>query len=230
MPYYRRRSSRRRRPSYRRRSSRRTSSRMIRSVVQRMAEKKLIPYQLMGGSTLGAISSAWNEVDVLSQIICGTDWTQRIGRKIQVTSLQFEGTLCGGCSPSHIADDPYNTIRMVVYSSRIPKTGTSLSPLFSASQTINSLITYGQVPTIHKYKDQLIILNNKEFAPGECGPQVRKVKWFLKFKKPFIVTYTHNTAVDYNQSQLFVSMISDSAVVPNPGFVNGRMTVRFTDI
>lgn len=201
---------------------------VVKRVVRSLSEYK--SYQATLISYFPSISSSWIEQDMLAPITQGTEaFGQRVGRQILVSSLQIKGVLFGGCTGSGGIDDYYNDLRMVVYKSHSAKNGTGITPFATAGITINSPLTKNSIPGLEKvYSDKYIGLTNQPFGNGLCAPDHRSVNMYLKFKQPLKVDFT-GTGADRNQTQLFVAFISDSGLIPSPGFTVGFIKMNYTD-
>lgn len=190
-------------------------------------EMKHFTYAL---TTYGSVGNTWAEYDWLNAIQQGDDYNNRIGRKIAVHYFRFKGTFWGGAQGTALTDDLYNNIRLVCWTQHNNKTGAQQTPLTTATLGINSPIRKYNLPGLGKvYKDKYYALTNNPIDADTCAPAGRTVDWKIKFKKPLIVNFT-NTGVHYNQTQLYIGMITDSTAIPHPGFTNGYLEVLFTDL
>ena len=109
------------------------------------------PEKKVSTSTLhtnfGSIGSIWIEQDLLAPIIAGTSsFSERIGRKISVASVQIKGVLFGGAQGSLGADDYFNSIRLCVLGFHQDKSGSAITPLSSSGLTISSVIQATNCP------------------------------------------------------------------------------------
>ena len=173
-----------------------------------------------------SISNEWINVQ-LTNIALGTDFFQRIGAKILLKSIEFRGVLVGGANESAF-DDPYSVVRIVL--SRWD--GETVTPFSTLSgHTIHNPInrTISGCPGMKsKYYDKYIAMNitSTEKGGGDgYTPSARVVSFKKTFKKGIPITYSPTSASD----KFFLSMISDSAAVPNPGFVTGYCFVTWKD-
>lgn len=223
MPF-RRRTIRRRRVFRRRRFA----TRRIRNIVARAAEHK--SYQVTLLSQFPSISSTWSEFDILGPLTQGLDaFGNRIGRSITVIGLQLKGTIFGGATGASGVDDLYGTVRMCLLRMKQAKTGSALTPLATSGQTISSPLSRLSVPGLqHIYRDKYIPFTNQPFSATGAAAAHRNINIYLKFRKPLRVEYTA-TGANHNQTQLYLSFISDSGVVPSPGFSNGWARLFYTD-
>lgn len=219
------------RKSYRRRRvfrRRRVSTRRIRSMIARSAEHK--SYQVTLLSTFSSISTTWTEFDLAGPLIQGTDsFGQRVGRSITVIGLQVKGTLFGGAVGAGGVDDYYNTVRMCLLRMKQAKAGAALTPLATSGQALSSPLSKLSVPGLqHIYRDQYLPITNQPYGAGLCAPGHRAVNVYLKFKKPLKIDFAAAGAHN-NQTQLYLSFISDSAAIPAPGFTSGWCRLIYTD-
>jgi len=176
------------------------------------------------------VAGSWIEEDVLAPIVGGTGSIgNRVGRKIAVTGLQIKGVLFGGAVGTGGFDDYYNTVRLVVLGFRSNKTGAALTPLSTTGLGFNSPLVKMSLPGLaHVFRDQMIGITNMPYGAGNCAPGHRMINIYIRFRKPLVVQYT-TAGADTNQYQLYISMISDSAAVPSPGFTQGFYKLTYTD-
>lgn len=174
-----------------------------------------------------SISNEWINIP-LTNISLGTDFFQRIGAKILLKSIDFRGVLVGGANESAF-DDPYNVIRIVL--SRWD--GETVTPFSTLSgHTIHNPInrTITGIPGMKsKYYDKYIAMNvsSTEKGAGDgYSPSARVISFKKTFKKGIPIIYSPTSASD----KFFLSMISDSAAVPNPGFVTGYCMLTWKDL
>lgn len=223
MPYR----SYRRRYTPRRRIYRRRSYGRRRMYRQPSAERKY--YQVTLPPTFGSVSNAWVEYDMLGQIAQGLDAVgQRLGRSIKVHGVQIKGNIFGGATGAGGLDEFYNNIRLCLLKFSAAKTG-ALTPLQTAGVQISSPLSHTVNPGLdHIYRDKYIALTNQGFGAGLASAGHRAINWYVKFRKPIHVNFT-GVGVNTNQIQLYLSMISDSGAIPNPGFSAGWLKVIYTD-
>lgn len=174
-----------------------------------------------------SITSEWINIP-LTNIAQGTDFYQRIGAKILLKSIEFRGVLVGGANESAF-DDPYNVIRIVL--SRWD--GETVTPFSTgAGHTIHipiNRILSNSPGMKNKYYDKYIAMNvaSPEKGGGDgYAASARVVSFKKQFKKGIPITYSTTQASD----KIFLSMISDSLAVPNPGFVTGYCMITWKDI
>lgn len=195
----------------------------MKSYVDRNIENKFI-YGYMS-TTFTSIANTWLELDLLNGLSQGGNLNQRIGNAVRIKSIAFRGMLVQGSSQT-IADDAHNTVRVVCC-----KAETSvLTPMATAGYTINSfmLANSGFTGLKKVYMDKLIGLPVTGQASAGYTPSMRVVKFFKRFKNPWKVTWSSNLGGS-NNYRIFLSMISDSAAVPNPGITIGNWKVVFED-
>lgn len=226
MVYRRRRFVRRARPARTRRVK--TIARVARRVVKRMAElHRTAPANLT--ASMGTITSIWNEIDLCDNIATGADVGQRLGRRIAINSFYLDGVLSGGQVNSNL-DDAFNTVRFVLGLWR------SQGPCAANSLDIGSMINKsgysatGGVALIRKYRDFKVILASPGADSSGYLPAVRKVRIYVKFRRPINITFPATAATTTQSVFLILSVISDSVAVPNPGFISGRYTLTWHDI
>lgn len=226
MVYRRRRFVRRARPARTRRVK--TIARVARRVVMRMSElHRLTPVALT--SSMGSISSTWNEIDLCDDIAMGGDLGQRIGRKIAVNSFYLDGVLQGG-QTNLATDDRFNTVRFVLglWRSRTPCTANSLT--MSSMINKSGYSVTGGASLIRKFRDFKVILSTPGADSTGYLPAVRKVRIYVKFRRPITILFPASAATTTQSMFLILSVISDSVAIPNPGFTSGSFTLSWYDI
>lgn len=179
-------------------------------------------------SIWGSVATTWIERDVCYPTQ-GDDIVNKTGRELKIRSIEITGVLCQGSNQTAL-DDAYNVIRIVIglYA------GLSYQPLFDAGATIDQPITTnfntkGQL--IKKYLDQYICLNSNgvERAEGDgYVPMIKQFNYYKKFKTPVTIRFGDTGTVN-QQRRIVFSMISDSGLPVNPGFIHGYMKVMFED-
>jgi len=177
-------------------------------------------------SSLGGI--AWTELDfgIVSQ---GTTTNSRIGNKIRIKSIEINGVLAQAAVEAAL-DEPYNLVRMVL----AQWNGSSQTPLTAGGYTIDEPIIKdwkSQGRLITKYMDKVfpLTITSTEKGGGDgYTPQLKSVKYFKSFGKGIPIVYADETAA-YPNKRFILSCISDSLVVPNPGFIQGFVKIRFED-
>lgn len=151
-------------------------------------------------------TTPWSEHDFCTDITSGSAGSQRIGRKIAIEGFEINGVLTAG--------DAVNTLRFVLgsYSSGI-------TPLQTAGATISHYLSPDAIPgMVHKFWDQYVTLDtdNRDAVP------FHKV---VTFNPPLIIDYP--TTVP--NTNLVLSILSDSGATPYPGFTAGWSKVSFRD-
>jgi len=209
--------------------TRKAVARVVRQVMRRSVElKRITPIPLTTSFT--TISSAWTEVNFADAITSNaSDIGNRIGRKIAIRSFYLDGVLQGGQS-NLSTDDRFNTVRFVVglWRNTLP----CASSGFDMSSMINQsgLSTTGGVNLIRKYRDFKVVLQSPGQDTTGYLPAVRKVRIYIKFRKPIVITFGSTNATTDQDKRLYLSVRSDSIAPPSPGFVNGSYTATWYDM
>lgn len=195
------------------------------------SETKIKDYDIMtvfGSGTCGTVQS-WVGQN-LTAIDQGTEISERIGRKIQVVGLYIEGVLESGYAA--VAGDPFNQVRYNL--SRFEDKGWATNPLTDASVNAkNGVLRKTNVQGfIKQYSDRMIVLQPTYWHSGNgvAGPSFKKVKIYKAFKNPITISYTSMAGMSNADTALWFHMWTDSAVVPSPAFVSGRISVYFKDL
>lgn len=156
----------------------------------------------------------------LSAFGAGTDYYQRIGRRVFIHYIDVYGTLVGGQTNS-VADDPYNTVKVALVLA---------TPAFTPSTEWSVTTPLGpqQVPGLIKtlWTTSFVINTNAKDSTGYIAKGIsigKRIPVNLKFE------YTTTTDVAASNLGLFLVCTSDSVAVTNPGFNSGYSLVCFSD-
>lgn len=186
-------------------------------------------FVLLADAAFNSISSAWREYDILGPVTASAAVNGRIGRTIQVHSYRLRGVLAGGAIGTLAADDYFDTIRLMIYVLEQVKTGAALTPANTAGYSLSTPLNTVYMPQLKKVLyDKIIGMTNIPYGANLCSAATREIDYYHMFKKPLVVKYTGDTA-NYNQTQLQVSMVSDSTAVPHPGFTSGYIEITYYD-
>ena len=227
--YYKRRYGRKR--YYRRRSYRRRAK-AVKRIVRGMAESKSTGAALP--TPFGTITSTWSEHILLPAQ--GTQSLQRIGRQMEVTGIYLKGILAGGQSNT-AADDKNNLVRIViaVFQGSTSAMGQAKWPVLTDATTPiwigkNASPQGAEIAYMkRKLFDRVYKLDSVGRDSTGYLPARRMVSIKLRFKKP-IIYYFGNEASASVDKYIAVGMMSDSAVVPSPGFTSGSVIYTWKDI
>lgn len=213
MPYKSRRTSFRRYPK---KKVSKTVKKYVKKVLDYKIEDKNIHNDLTAIAPFQSIGNSWD-----TYLCCnpsqGTTAVQRIGRKIHIKSVELYGVLSAG--------DNSNCVRIAMYTS---DTSNALSGVDIDWKLSRDRIGGGNFGTL--YYDKYIPLQFTPFdgatASGVSQQKIVRIK--KVFKRPIPIVYSDDTTGTYNK-QLCISVISDSAAVPHPGFTRGYVITRFED-
>lgn len=217
---------------YSRFSSKRRSYRKKRSFPRSSYKKRSFPRSLMPevkhnasplASSFSSIGGAWVEVD-LTNIAQSVTQVTRVGDHIRAKSFSLNGVLVGGQS-NLATDDNRNIVRIVL----AWWDSSSATPLATNGATIDSRIQsdelFGKGLLKMIYNKTVVLTSSGRDSTGYM-PAQRFVKIWKKLYR--YVSYSNVTGTTAGQ-KLILSMISDSAVVSHPGFVQGNYFFKFTD-
>lgn len=214
------------RKTYRRRFHRRpVVSKKVKKYVKKAiiskAEHKISSSTLI--TNFNSVGNAWVELDttILTQ---GVPQSQRIGNSINVTSLGLRGVLVGG-QANVATDDNRNVLRMVV----AIWDGRTATPLATNGATISSILRKDLATGNGLIKilcDRTFVLTSPGRDSTGYMPYQKYIKFYKKIMRKIDYTTTVNTT---SQRKIIISMITDSAAVPHPGFVTGTWQLNFTD-
>ena len=198
----------------------------VNKAIVAQAEKKMNAFEL--NATFSSIGTTWVEHSWLPPF--GSTSAARVGNKIAITELSFQGVLVGG-QANLALDDNRNWVRIVLGIWKNPSsTGLSTHTVLYTNSFPTSLqIDYQTQPTLtHKLFDRTFTLTSPgKDSTGYLPPQ-RFVTYTHHFRKPIVVTFDALSSIP--DKQWFLSMVSDSSAVPSPGFVSGDLKFTWIDI
>ncbi len=147
----------------------------------------------------------------------GTEYYQRVGRRVVITHVDICGTLVGGQQNS-IADDAYNTVclALVINAPGSAPTGWTLPT------PIGPQLTAGVKKVL--WTKRFVLNTNAKDSTGYIA-KAALVSERIPVNEPFEYVSSADTAAT-NQSLYLVGM-SDSVAVANPGFTSGYIMVAF---
>lgn len=172
-----------------------------------------------------SVTTAWSEVDLLD-LEEGEQSDQRIGKSVSITSIEMIAVVSGG-QVNGATDDTRDTMRVVIGLYH----GGAVTPLTTAGAALDSPIKpylFTRATLIRKYLDKFVTLDTNGADSTGYLPVQKTLKFYKKFKKPIKITWGTDPD-DYPSKKLIMSCLSDSAGVPNPGFVHGYIMVRYID-
>lgn len=156
-----------------------------------------------------------------SDVSQGTDDYQRIGRQIRIVEIGYRGTLVGGQS-NLATDDKYNFVRMTFLKGDTDKMYDVLS---SSPPTVTGRLTPGLIAGLDRVlTDQVISLPSPGRDSTGYMPPIRVVS--LSKQVNIVVNFG---ASAYPTPAVSLMLVSDSSLVPHPGFTDGYAYVKFVD-
>lgn len=205
-----------------RKMTRRTRPRRVTTsaIVHRNIENKFWQQPL---TNFGSINTSWREYD-LSNITQGTDLAYRIGRRIRITGVSIRGVIVGG-QANLGTDDSRNVVRIVLALWDSSTNSPCTTNTVGLEDMINKRTPEGK-GLFRKYVDKYLPLTSPGRDSVGYMPAQRSINIFKKMNVD--VTYDSSVSTTANR-RVILSMISDSTLVTNPGFVTGFYTVFFED-
>lgn len=171
-------------------------------------------------TAFGSISTAISYLDVTALIGAGTDYFNRVGRQITLQSLTVSGTMVGGQS-NLATDDPYNVVRISVVKGNVGMT----FGVWGLTQVLSTDTVLGLDKV---YMDSFLTLQSPGQASTGYMPAVKRVEFSVDLRH-VVTHFTTAAAGSQNGETCYLVMVSDSTVMPNPGFINGSWVLRFSD-
>lgn len=218
--------SRRRRWNRFRRGGYKRLKRTIQRVITSNYEKKYVEGQMF--TTFNSIGNTWTELDLtnITQSVGNIGYT---GTTYRIKSIMFYGLLQSGTTGT-ATDDDTNLVRIILANWKDAAGGT---PVASAGVTLLSQSPNKATGALHlqrKFMDRTVTLINQcaDFDGTGYIPQMKKIKYFKRFRgKGLPIVHEHNNTHQLNH--IYLSMISDSSAVPNPGFITGWWRIKYID-
>ena len=185
----------------------------------RMAEVKRFSRPIT--TEFSAVSTTATALDIPSLIAQGTEFNQRIGRQIRARGLYLDFTIQGGQS-NVVADDKINTMRLLVCQGAPTTTGASIVSMLTVSVGPVNGENFNGMKRV--FLDQTLDLASPGRDSTGYMPALRHFKRYIPLN--LIIPYTSGGA---SGDTLWLAMVSDSGVVPNPGCTSGRVELVYTD-
>jgi hypothetical protein len=174
-------------------------------------------------ATFASVGSAAWIVEGLLDVDTGTTEVTRTGQRIFVESCDMHLTFIGG-QVNGIADDPYNTVRIIVC--------IGSESLVSGDWThdLNAPSLRNVIPKTRKILfDKFVPL--QVFGADSTGYIPAYARLDLKLPINHLFEYETVDGESYLTESLFIGMRSDSGVVPNPGCVSpSAVTCTFRNV
>lgn len=157
-----------------------------------------------------------------SSVACGTDMYQsRIGRKIRVKRIFFRGIFLGAQTNS-VADDPYNTMRVVVMRC-LP--ATTLSGSLTTTNALDRRFNAGLLDVMYD-RVRTLCVNAKD----STGYVAVAADWEFSISCDVLIEYGSAAASTPINQELVLQIVSDSSAVVNPGFsTNSTYGIEYVD-
>lgn len=154
----------------------------------------------------------------VSQIAQGATLNQRQGNLAVVRELMLDGVLRGGQS-NLATDDSVNAVRMIVWVGAIGAT-----PGYGFGTWPNPNTITGCERILY---DSMFTLT----SPGRDSTGYMPASRRVRFRLPVNVVcpFTSAAANSGSMHAVYLSMVTDSSLAPNPGFTQGYLATKFTD-
>jgi hypothetical protein len=172
----------------------------------------------MAMTSIGAAATLYSLPSLIGQ---GSDiFLQRIGRKIHVRRMRFSGVLLGA-QVNGVADDPYNVVRVSLVVAE---------PAFAAAVTLydpwDPRVQSGFRRCLF---DQRIVIQAP--AKDSTGYIAAAVPFEFDVPMDIILEYVATAAASPRVVTIFLSVVSDSTAIANPGFTSGSYLIMdYTDV
>ncbi len=174
----------------------------------------------MGLTSVGSTSVWYN---FPSLIAAGTDFASRIGRLMKVNRVAMSGTLLGAQTNS-VADDAYNVIRVSVVSGE-PALATASPNHPGLHGPWDPRVQVGLMKVLF---DRIFVLQTP--AKDSTGYIATAAPCQFDLKLNQLLEYTGTSAASPRGTTLFLTVVSDSVAVVNPGFsADSILTFQWLD-
>lgn len=193
------------------------------TTVPRRCETKYVSIPLH--TAFHSIGTAAGTSAPLNNVIQGTEYYgQRIGRNVLAKHLSIHGVLVGGQTNTNV-DDSYNVVRMVVatYNSSIAAPFNNLTldlVLDDRDANFNGLIKV--------LYDKFFILSSPGGDTVGYLPATKSINIDLPLDEE--IQFNGTGANTTTPTNIIIAMVTDSAAVPNPGFVSGTEILSYSDL
>lgn len=171
-------------------------------------------------SVFTSVSTAGSYVALTSNIAAGADVNNRIGRRIRIHRIGFQGTLIGGQTNS-VADDPYNSFRIVIIvcTPGLASLGLSVNSFFDPRY---------QSGVFQVLYDKTVLLRASAKDSTGYIPAAKQVVFNLGTSLP--LEYASSGSVAPVGRELRAYAVSDSTAVNHPGFsTDSTFVIEFSD-
>jgi hypothetical protein len=171
--------------------------------------------------SMTSISTSAVAYDVTALIAAGTDYSNRVGRRIRVFRAFFKGQLAGGQNNS-VADDPYDTVRITLVVAK---------PGFTPTWGVNAPIDPRYNPAsglIRVLRDETRVINALGKDSVGYVPGATCFEFDVGVNLP--IEYSASAASTPSNRCIYLVAVSDSVAVTHPGFTStSSFGVQFID-
>lgn len=211
--------------AYRRR--RRYSRRRRGTAYRYSPETKLIYANLP--PTFSSVGQPFISLDLGLGFVQGAASNQRVGNEFFIKEFRAEFTIAGGISDTLGTGDLYNHLRVMVATWVGESVGPTRAKSWDHLAPSNCKELIGARDLLTVYYDRLF-LSEFRAVGSTLYADKRQVKIHLRFPgKGIRIKYSLAGSAYYPNKRLFLSMCSDSTVVPNPGVVEGWYLTKIKD-
>lgn len=185
------------------------------------------PYYGSKETKITSLSPSWSSIGAtvsysrpLSNLASGADSHLRLGRRIRVKRIAFMGIFAGAQTNS-VADDPYNTMRLMVMTS-IP------GWTFTTYPSITTFIDPRYQPGLKRilYDQTRVLCTNAKDSTGYIAVAE---PWSVSLDVDIPIEYASAAASSPTDQEVVICVTSDSGAVVNPGFHEPFILVEFVD-
>jgi len=178
-------------------------------------------YADVATASFTGISSSVSSMPLFAKLITGVGLNQRIGFSVTPRRFTLDGTVSGGQS-NLATDDSTNTFRIcvVVGAPGVTPSGITVSSLLDPRSTVG-------VDAV--LADRIFTLQSPGRDSTGYMPAVRRFSISIPLSSVGPILYSSGAVSSVKNRDVFLCMVSDSALAPHPGFVNGAYRFDYFD-
>jgi len=194
-----------------------------------LSRRGIVEKKVIDTAFVSPVSTTGNTL-LLSGVATGTDYTNRIGRRIVLRSLFMRGFI--SLDPTATAAIP-QLGRVIIVQDKNPNSGST----FAVTDLLDTASSTSQLNMSNR--DRFNILSDKQYAFGffsnvatqaiAMGPAIYPYKKYIKLNIPVTFSGTGNTISSIAENAIFVMFIGSVAASANDLQAVMSVRVRFED-
>jgi len=193
--------------------------RSVKKYTQRgMAHPELKYIEIDIHSEFSSVSTSGHQIELLSEIVQGTNFYQRIGNKVHVSHIVLTYHMVGG--QSNIGtDDAFNVVAV-----RLIETPGSTTPTIPPVCGVVTVQSTKSLRVLHTEEYRLL-----SRCPDDTGymPATKYQHCVIPINSDYV--WNQDEGDIYPMKRIYLQIVTDSAIASNPGISVGKVTTFFTD-